>query len=69
MKTNKLARIVGAVAIPAAATISGCATIKGITHDVGYISTQISNSIDLKEKSTIVENPKSYRNNSSYKNK
>lgn len=61
MKKQNLARIAGAIAIPALATMSGCATLKGVTHDIGYISTNISDSIDLKEKSEVVSNPSSYR--------
>ncbi len=61
MKSNKLARIAGAIAIPVATTLSGCGTLKGLTHDIGYISTGISDSIDLKEKPAIVPNPSSYR--------
>ena len=67
MKTakNKLARIAAAAILPAAATISGCGTVKGLTHDIGYISTKISDSIDLDEKPKVTANPNSYR----YKNK
>lgn len=70
MKTNKLAKIVAATLIPAASLVSGCGTIKGVTHDIGYISTSISDSIDLKEKSEVIENPNSYRyKESKYTNK
>lgn len=61
MKKQNLARIAGAIAIPALATVGGCATAKGLTHDIGYISTGISDSIDLREKPAVIENPNSYR--------
>lgn len=58
MKTNKLAKIAGAIVIPVLAGVSGCAgTLKGITHDTGYIATRISDAIYLKEKPAIIDSP------------
>jgi len=58
MKAKNLGKIAG-ITIPIAGLVSGCAgTVKGLSHDVGYWSTKISNSIELKEQPTIVDSPK-----------